>query len=180
MLPLEDVQECPVPEMKPPHTKASPDRPNFPASYGVHPTSTDGMQPWRAVRDRLAKARNYWVTTTRPNGRSHAMPVWGVWLDEAFYFATDRESRKAKNLATNRNLVVHLESGDEVVIVEGSAEEVAEHGVLDHFVIAYDAKYRFRPDPGNASQLVYRVRPQVVLAWLENDFPQTATRWKFT
>lgn len=70
------------------------------------------------------RARNYWVVTTRSDGKPHSVPVWSIWLDETFYFGTDRRSRKGRNLATNPGLVVHLESGDDVVILEGVAEEV--------------------------------------------------------
>ncbi|MEI6136703.1 MAG: pyridoxamine 5'-phosphate oxidase family protein [Chloroflexota bacterium] len=31
---------------------------------------------------RLRTAMNYWIATTRPDGRPHAAPVWGVWLDD--------------------------------------------------------------------------------------------------
>jgi len=58
------------------------------------------------------------------DGLPHAVPVWGVWVDGALYFGTDRRSRKARNLATNQGAVVHLESGDDAVILEGFAEEI--------------------------------------------------------
>lgn len=58
------------------------------------------------------------------------MPVWGIWLGGAVYFGTDRRSRKAKNLAANPSLVIHLESGDDAVILEGAAEEVDDRGLI--------------------------------------------------
>ena len=88
--------------------------------YGV-PQSTQGMLPWSFARERLERARNYWVCTVRPDGRPHAAPVWGVWAKNALYFETARTSQKARNLAANPAIVVHLESGDEVVIIEGTA-----------------------------------------------------------
>jgi PPOX class probable F420-dependent enzyme len=154
-------------------------RPNFGGGYGVDTGSTAGMMQWSEVRDRVAKAHNYWVATTRPDGRPHTMPVWGIWLDEAFFFATDRASRKGRNLAINPACVVHLESGDEVAILEGIAEEVTDAALLARFADAYDAKYQYRPEPGSPGQVVYRLRPRVALAWLERDFPKSATRWEF-
>ena len=38
--------------------------------------------------------------------------MWGLWHDGAFYFSSDFESRKAKNIAANPALAMHLESGD--------------------------------------------------------------------
>jgi pyridoxine/pyridoxamine 5'-phosphate oxidase len=100
----------------------------------------------------------------------------GLWHDAAVVFSTSPESRKGRNLARDPRLVVHLESGDEVVVVEGGAEQIAlENAVAD----AYEAKYRYRPDAGSPEGLWYRVRPRVAYAWLERDYPRTATRFAF-
>lgn len=137
------------------------------------------MLSWDVVAEQLTRARNYWVATTRPGGRPHAMPVWGLWLDESFCFSTDPASRKGRNLSADPRLVVHLESGDDAVIIEGRVERVGDPSSLLRFVDAYDAKYGFRPDLSDPNQVVYRVRPQVVFAWRERDYPQSATRWRF-
>jgi hypothetical protein len=92
-------------------------RPDIPG-YGIRPDG-EGILPWSFVDERMANARNYWVATTRPDGRPHAMPLSGVWIDGSFCFGTGPGSRKARNLAENPHLVVHSESGDEVVILEG-------------------------------------------------------------
>jgi Pyridoxamine 5'-phosphate oxidase len=93
--------------------------PRMPALYGVKPRKE--YLPWRHAAEKLASSRNYWICTTRPDGRPHAIPVWGFWIDDALYFGTARSTRKARNLAHNSAAVVHLESGDDVVIVEGNA-----------------------------------------------------------
>jgi hypothetical protein len=68
---------------------------------------------------------------------------------------------------------VHLESGDEVVIVEGAAEPaVATEDVVEE----YERKYDFRPEPGEGW---YRVVPHRALAWREADYPRSATRFDF-
>ncbi len=152
-------------------------RPAMTAGYGIA-SGSEGLLSWSHVTERMARARNYWVGTTRPDGRPHIVPVWGVWLDETFYFSTDPASRKGRNLAVNSDLVVHLESGDDVIIFEGTAEQVAGVSLPAEFVDAYDAKYGFRPAPDSATQPVYALRPRVAHAWLERDFPNTATRWR--
>ena len=67
------------------------------------------MLSWDAVEKKIANAHNYWVCTTRPDGRPHTVPVWGVWVDGAVYFGTDRDSRKARNILANPAMVIHLE-----------------------------------------------------------------------
>src|SRR5579884_1076081 len=97
-------------------------RPAMPASYGLEPAAVEKMVTWDDVVAKLAGARNYWVCTTRPDGRPHAAPVWGLWMDDALCFATDPASRKGRNLTARPACVVHLESGDDAVIIEGTAE----------------------------------------------------------
>jgi hypothetical protein len=147
-------------------------------TYGL-PAGRQGLLDWEWARRRLIGAHNYWVSTTSPGGRPHAMPVWGLWLDERFCFTTDRRSRKAENLARDARLVVHLESGDQTVILEGRASEVSDAALLARYLAAYHRKYAFRPDAADPASVTYGVRPDKALAWRERDFPKSATRWRF-
>ena len=124
-------------------------------------------------------ARNYWVCTTRPDGRPHAMPVWGLWLAGGVAFSTDPASRKGRNLAAQPYAVVHLESGDDVVVTEGAVRALDDPELLRRFADDYERKYAFRPEPGAEGQACYLLQPSVVLAWREVDFPTTATKWAF-
>lgn len=159
-------------------TGGQPGRPLMPPEYGIAP-DREGLLPWSWAEERLAAARNYWLATTRPDGRPHVMPVWGLWLDGALVFSTARRSRKARNLAVRPEAVAHLESGDEVVILEGPVHAVTDAALLARFVDAYTAKYQFRPDPHDTAVGVYALRPHTAFAWRERDFPASATRWRF-
>ncbi len=160
-------------------TEPRADRPAMPAGYGIlAPEAGSGLLPWSWVSERMAAARNYWVATVRSEGRPHAAPVWGIWLDETFYFSTDPQSRKGRNFAANPHITVHLESGDEAVILDGVVEPATDPVLLARFADAYDAKYHFRPDV-NAGSPVYVLRPRTVLGFLEQDFVGSATRWRF-
>jgi hypothetical protein len=151
-------------------------RPGFSEGYGISPDA-EGMLPWAWADERLAAARSYWVGSTRGDGSPHAAPVWGVWLRDGVYFGTSRSSRKGRNLARDPRCVVHLESGDEVVILEGRVEGIP---VDERLADAYEAKYDYRPQPpGGDGEAWYRLRPHVAYAWSERDFPRTATRFTF-
>ncbi len=168
-----------MPDQEQPSRQGEPraGRPHMPAGYGIHPLEAGGLLSWSTVTDQLVKAHNYWVITTS-QGQPHAAPVWGVWLDDTVYFSTDRASRKSRNLAANPEIVVHLESGDDVVILEGTAEEITDPELLQRFADGYEAKYQFRPSTDGSSP-IYGLRPRVVHAWLEKDFARTATSWRF-
>ncbi len=147
--------------------------------YGIQ-TETDGLLTWDWVTTRLETARSYWIASTRPDGRPHSAPVWGVWLDGALYFGTQRSAVKARNLAVRPDVVAHLESGDEVVIIEGRALPTGDTPLMPRINARYRDKYGIDPDADPIpDSLMLCVRPQVVLAWLEQDFPKTATRWVF-
>jgi len=146
--------------------------------YELDQAKVESLLPWAWVSERMLVGHNYWVGTTRPDGRPHAMPVWGVWLDEVFYFSTGRQSRKGRNLATRPEVVVHLESGDEVVVFEGTVEEFNDSAFFARFAEIYQAKYNFKPEP-DPQNAYYRLNPRVVFAWKENDFVNSATRWEF-
>ncbi len=153
-----------------------------PAGYFMDAESGAGLLPWSHVVERMSGARNYWVATTRPDGRPHCMPVWGVWLDDAFWFSTSPISRKARNLGVNPNVVIHLESGADLVVVEGVSEEVREPASLERFVAAYNPKYDwdFKREQLEGGGL-FRVRPRVAFSWLGDQgeaFSGTATRWQ--
>jgi Pyridoxamine 5'-phosphate oxidase len=87
------------------------------------------------------------------------MPVWGLWREGAVLFSTAPTSVKARNLERDPRLVVHLESGDDVVTLEGKAEQVA---IDDAVADAYEAKYDYRPQ---LEGLWLQLRPVRAYAW---------------
>jgi pyridoxine/pyridoxamine 5'-phosphate oxidase len=152
----------------------APTRPHMPDVYYVK--GNKNFVAWSRVEQQMAASRNYWIGTTRPDRRPHVIPVWGVWLDRVFYFSTDRRSRKARNLQANPTAAVHLESGDDVIILECQAEEITSSPQIKAVNEAYKAKYKMPiiGMPGDVG--IYALRPRVVLAWQESDFG-AATRW---
>jgi len=156
------------------------DRPRMYGRVGLDPV----LLPWSWAETRLIAARSYWIASTRPDGRPHARPVWGVWRDGAFYFSTG--SLAAGNLARDPHLTVHLDSGAEVVIIEGTATERDERDLTSRLAVAYNEKYRWDLDP-DAHMPWYEVRPEVAFGWIVDDsgadhgatFHGTTTRWRF-
>jgi nitroimidazol reductase NimA-like FMN-containing flavoprotein (pyridoxamine 5'-phosphate oxidase superfamily) len=146
--------------------------------YGIA-TDEKGLMDWAWVDAEMAKSRNYWICSTRPDGRPHAAPVWGVWLDGALYFGTSPTSRKARNLEARPEVVVHLESGDDTVIFEGTVRKEYDREIITKVAKAYGEKYvSYKP---TVDELIgmWTLVPAVAMAWVEHDFPKTATRWDF-
>lgn len=151
---------------------------NRPPGAPVDPDAAAKLLPWGWAEQRLAAARTYVISTTRPDGRPHAMPVWGVWVDDAFYFLSEPGSVKARNLRASPRCVVSTETAGDAVVLEGSATNVRGAAPLAAAQAAYQAKYDWAFDVEGES--AYRVRPAVAFGFVEQaDFDGTATRWTF-
>jgi hypothetical protein len=160
----------------------TPRRPLIPAGYGqADPaTSPETKLPWAVVEEWLVNARTYWLTTTRPDGRPHAVPVWGVWRDGGLCFSTGAETATARNIAANPAALAHPGNGDQVTIIEGTVEGVTDRAALVEFTETYERKYDWPVDPDAPPGPVYRLAAARVLSWnAEESLVGTMTRWEF-
>jgi hypothetical protein len=159
-------------------------RPYWPDALEKPPATDAGLKPWSWALDRLEKSHNYWIATTRPDGRPHLMLVWGIWWQDAFWFSTGPRTRKAKNIAAHPSVVIGTENADEAVILEGIPQEVEDRSVWRQLAKLYNNKYGGDVEPilmasdGN----VYRVEPQVAFGQDEHatNFAEAMTRWHFS
>lgn len=145
--------------------------------YGVAPAEAgEGLLPWSWAEERLTRSHAYWLSTTRPDGRPHAMPVWAVWLDGALFFSTGGKSRKTRNLAHRSECVITTELAEEAVIVEGTASLVPT--AAPRVEAAYRKKYGMGYP---ADSHLYRVAPSQAFAFIVDGtrFTATATRWRW-
>src|ERR1041385_6481807 len=153
-------------------------RPHMPANYGI-PTDEVGMIEWPHAAEVLAGASMYWVCSLRPDGRPHAVPVWGAYVDRVLYLETGgHDTRKARNIDAAPRVVVHVERGEDVVIVEGTAARptALDPATFERIRDSFAAKYKgYRPEGYRGGTHV--VAPRVAFAW--NEFPKTPTRWTF-
>jgi len=160
-------------------TKSQPkaDRP-FAPGYGiVGAKDGKGLLPWFWVGRRMNNCRTFWLATIHSGrARPHVMPVWGVWLDDAFFFSTGRKSRKGQNLAANPACTITNDDGEEAVIVEGLATRSEDAAELERVATAYKKKYKM--DPRSMGEPIFRVQPSRVFGFVEKTFPQSATRWR--
>jgi nitroimidazol reductase NimA-like FMN-containing flavoprotein (pyridoxamine 5'-phosphate oxidase superfamily) len=142
-----------------------------------------GFIPWSKIDHFLQAFRSIWVSTTRPDGRPHAVPVWYVWQGRSVYFISGRQLQKSKNIAHQPWIIVHAGDGDDVIILEGPADIVTDRAELEKVDAAYRAKY---VDPGSGAQAtifepdadLYRVDVKHVMAW-EYGTVANRTDWKF-
>ena len=58
-----------------------------------------GHIPWKQVELRLRCNRTIWISSTRPDGRPHSVPVWFWWDGRYIYFPAAKDSQKMQNFA---------------------------------------------------------------------------------
>ena len=158
-------------------------RASFSPDYGARGGEADEPLAWADVEQRVRDAPNYWITTVTAGGQPHARPVDGVWVGGALCFGGSPATHWVRNLHDNPAISVHLPSGDDVVIVEGTADHVTDpgHPLADASTHASRAKYPqyYAGDDPVPFRPFWALRPRVAYAWTLAGFPNRATRWTF-
>jgi hypothetical protein len=140
--------------------------------------STSPRLEWAWVDGALSTAGTYWASVTDNGGRPHPRPVWGIWLGDVVHLSLGSPTLAAAE--PGRPMTVHLDSGTDVVIVDGHVESTtADPGLL----AAYDAKYTWSYDVDTYGPLS-SIRPDVVMAWRSagwagRDGFTAANRWRW-
>jgi hypothetical protein len=156
-------------------------RPFIQDGYGI-PETLDGTLHWSWAEERLVSAPVYWVASVTAEGRPHVTPIWGAWVDGAFWMEGGPNTKRFRNLAANPAAVVSVERGDDVVIVEGDADLVTSlddgltQRLLDGYA-KYIASHDYKAEASNWAEGIWRVTPRKVFGW--SNFPMDTTRWVF-
>jgi hypothetical protein len=106
------------------------------------------------------------------------MVMHGLWFEDAFYFGTGETTRKARNLAANPNCIFVSERFEELVIVEGIAEQIGYDALPPALSPASKKKYGWPYDP-KMGGVIFKLTPRVVFAFPEKQFATAPTRWTF-
>ena len=158
------------------------DRPFMPGYGIVAADQGSGLLPWSEAERRLTGSHDYWCATVCPDGRTHVMPVWGIWDDGLLWFSSGLRSRKARNLAADPRCTLTTDDARDPVVLEGRAEVVTDTARIAAFVDAVNAKYDAAvttdfQDP--AVNGTFAVLPVRVFALSGADFTGSPTRWTF-
>ena len=121
--------------------------------------------PWSWVDDQLRAAPTYWVVAAAesPTAAPHPRPVWGVWTGEEVCVSVGSPPLR-RAFAAGGAVTVHLDSGTDVVVVEGTVRPSVAPEDAARAVAAYDAKYDYSYDVGTYGPLAC-VDPATILAW---------------
>jgi len=161
-------------------------RPAFPPGYVDKPVS---FLTWDWVAAQLTEAKNYWLCSVRPpapgtpGGRPHVVPRWCVYVDGKIYYDGSPETRHARNIESNPEISVHLESGTEAIILEGTAAPAEKPSVEfgRRLSEAYKKKYKelgYAPEPNSwDAGGLFVFTPRQCIAW--SKFNENPTKFIF-
>ena len=94
------------------------------------------------TEERLRSSEMVWLTTVRPDGRPHSVPVWFLWESATILIFSQPNTQKIRNLRQNHAVTLAFdETKKGVVILEGTAELLG-RGDASERLQAYGEKYR--------------------------------------
>ncbi|HUY80064.1 MAG TPA: pyridoxamine 5'-phosphate oxidase family protein [Ktedonobacterales bacterium] len=96
------------------------------------------------LQERLERDLIVWISSTRPDGRPHLVPVWFLWQDgELLMFS--KPDQKVRNLRAHPAVVFALDNtdtGEDVALIEGVARLLPEgEAPTPDSLSAYAQKY---------------------------------------
>jgi hypothetical protein len=111
------------------------------------------------------------------------VPRWCVYLDGKIYYDGSPETRHARNIMQNPHVSLHLESGSQAVILEGSCAPAGKPSaeLAQRLSAAYRAKYAELGYAPEADQWdeggLYVFTPRQCIAW--TSFAEDPTKFIF-
>lgn len=145
---------------------------------------SDSTLIWSAVAGQLNAVRTYWLSTVARDGGPHVSPVWGVVVGEVWFGYSERHTVKARNLAADPRIALHLAGGEDVLIVYGRLQDLGRPQVRPDVVAALGAKYAspadraFLPSADPDFDVLYALEPRSALAWQLSDYENSQRRWR--
>ena len=161
-------------------------RPTFPPGYVDKPAS---FLTWDWVAAHLTESKNYWLCSIRPPtpeapaGCPHVVPRWAVFIDGKIYYDGSPETRHARNIESNPNITVNLESGTQAIMLEGTSvpAEKPSRELGQKLSQEYKKKYKdfgYAPEPNSwDAGGLFVFTPRQCIAW--TSFTENPTKFVF-
>lgn len=152
--------------------------------------------PWSRARDlldvgALGPEVPFFLGTVRPDGRPHSVGIGAVWCDGDFYFTTNLNAQKARNLAMNPACTISVRLTGLDLVCEGEARRVGDPQLLERLAGIYRAGGWPAEVAGDAFTAPYSAPSAGPPPWhlfrfvvhtavgITTAEPYGATRWRF-
>ncbi len=148
----------------------------FPPGYG-RATRTI---PWADVQGRLEAATAYWLSTVRPDGRPHVVPLDGIWVDDVWWYGGAPDTVHIRTVESNPHASCTCRSRTRRSSSRAwSGARRRRHELALRMAAAANEKYAHYGARNDAATYASALGlfPTRVLAW--SAFPSDATRFDF-
>lgn len=112
-----------------------------PTGKGASVTPESQVLDWADAVRRLTTGSFRWLTTLRPAGSPHVMPVFAAWSEPVVFVASKASARKSRNLDADGRCVPTTAVDKVHLIVEGNASRVLDEDTLGHASAAFEHVY---------------------------------------
>lgn len=121
----------------------------------------------RRLLRRFAESECSWLSSVRPDGRAHSVPVWHVWdaVRGRAYVITSPESVKVTNIRANPHVVIAHPDPMSPIILEGKAREAPAR--MEALRSQFRDKYDWDPAESAEYGTVLEITPTKMMAWGE-------------
>ena len=133
-----------------------------------------------------------WLATINADGSPHVTGIGALWADDAFWFETGEQTRKARNVARDPRCTLSLATREFDLVVEGDAHQITDPEIVARMAALWAEEWPCRvdetgtaltadfsaPSAGPPPWHVYRITPRAATA-LAIVEPGGATRWRF-
>jgi hypothetical protein len=164
-----------------------------PTGRGADVAPGSQVLDWADAVRRLTTGSTRWLTTLRPDGSPHVMPVFGAWSDPVVFVVSKASARKSRNLDADGRCVLTTDVDKVHLVVEGNASRVLDEETLERASAAFEEVYGWTttvagdeldaeygaPTSGGPPYRVYKIEPSKVIA-LPASADFMPTRWRFT
>ena len=133
-----------------------------------------------------------WLATINADGSPHVTGIGALWADDALWFETGEQTRKARNVARDPRCTLSLATREFDLVVEGDAQQIRDPEIVARMAALWAEEWPCRvdetgtaltadfsaPSAGPPPWHVYRITPRAATA-LAIVEPGGATRWRF-
>jgi nitroimidazol reductase NimA-like FMN-containing flavoprotein (pyridoxamine 5'-phosphate oxidase superfamily) len=111
------------------------------------------------------------VATVSPDNIPHVVPVSYIFIDSLFFFATDYNTRKYRNLKENKNVALVIDiydsTNNRAVAIQGTGEFIERGEDFKKVYDIFDRKFEWvRQEPWNEGEAPFvAVKPFRKISW---------------
>ncbi|WSY18000.1 pyridoxamine 5'-phosphate oxidase family protein (plasmid) [Embleya sp. NBC_00896] len=135
----------------------------------MKPPARSPEQRKQDALDRLEHDVDAWVSTADEHGTPYLVPLSFLWDGLTLLIATASASPTARNLLAGGKVRVALGPTRDVVLIEGTAEALPAADISPELGDGFAVKTGFDPRQLTSSYHYFRIRPQRLQAWREEN-----------